>query len=109
MQAEDHDEARKPDGWIFPTAAGTPMRPSNLTKHFKNVLAAAGLSATVRLHDLRHTTGSTAAAAGVATAAITALLGHASTAITQKLYIHGDGEGTKAAQAGVRRRVKGEG
>jgi integrase len=109
MQAEDHDEARKPDGWIFPTAAGTPMRPSNLTKHFKNVLAAAGLSPTVRLHDLRHTTGSTAAAAGVATAAITALLGHASTAITQKLYIHGDGEGTKGAMEGVRRRVKGEG
>lgn len=108
MQLEDHEEARKPDGLMFPTKNGTAIRPRNLQRHFKSVLAAAGLPDSVRIHDLRHTTGSTAAAHGVPTAAITALLGHSSTAITQKLYIHEDSEGTKAAQEAVRKRIKGE-
>jgi len=106
MQAEPHDEARKPDGYMFPTSTGQRMLPSNLNRHFKHVLAAAGLPPDIRIHDLRHTAGSTAAAAGVATAAITAMLGHSSTAITQKLYIHEDREGTKRAMEEIERRTK---
>jgi integrase len=108
MQTERHDQARLPDGLIFPTSEGVRMHPSNLDRHFKGVLAAAGLPGTLRLHDLRHTTGKTAEAAGVPIAAISAMLGHSSTAITQKLYGHGDHQGVKAAQVKIGRKVKGD-
>lgn len=108
MQAEGHHQARQPDGLVFPTSEGTPLRPANLTRHFKTVLAAAGLPRTIRLHDLRHTVGKTAEAAGVPIAAISALLGHSNTAITQKLYGHGDEDGAKAAISRIGKRVRGE-
>lgn len=108
MQAEPHDEARKPDGLIFPSREGTILNPSNLHRHFKTVLAAAGLPATVRIHDLRHTVGKTAEAAGAPIAAISALLGHANTAITQKLYGHGDEAGVKATIRKIGDKVRGE-
>lgn len=108
MQAEDHDQARQPDGLIFPTTEGTRMHPSNLSRHFKQVLAAAGLSQTIRLHDLRHTTGKTAEAAGAPIAAISAMLGHANTAITQKFYGHGDEDGAKVAISKIGKKVRGE-
>lgn len=108
MQAEAHDEARKPDGLVFPTSEGARLHPSNLNRHFKTVLAAAGLPTTTRLHDLRHTAGKTAEAAGVPIAAISAMLGHANTAITQKLYGHADEEGSKVAIKGIGKKVKGD-
>jgi integrase len=108
MQAEAHDEARKPDGRMFPTSTGGVLRPASLTRHYKQVLAAAGLPPTVRLHDLRHTTGKTAEAAGATIAAISALLGHSNTAITQKLYGHGDEGGVKDAVGRVGKRMRGE-
>lgn len=108
MQAEAHGQARQPDGLIFPSRDGTILNPSNLNRHFKTVLAAAGLPSSIRLHDLRHTTGKTAEAAGVPIAAISAMLGHANTAITQKLYGHGDSEGSKVAIRGIGKKVKGE-
>jgi integrase len=41
--------------YVFCTSKGTPFGPRNIIRHFKGVLKKAGLPATIRIHDLRHT------------------------------------------------------
>jgi integrase len=105
MQAEEHREGWKPDGLIFPSEAGTPLGPRNLLRHFKKVLAAAGLPLSLRIHDLRHSSASIALAEGGDIVDVSRVLGHSSAVITQKLYAHALDEGQKRAVAGVSRRI----
>jgi integrase len=42
-------------GLVFPSSVGTPLSHRNVVRSFKAVLKRAGLPATVRLYDLRHT------------------------------------------------------
>lgn len=44
MQAEGHGEGWKPDGLVFPTTTGQIMLPSNLNRHYKGILEAAGIT-----------------------------------------------------------------
>jgi integrase len=39
---------------VFPTTIGTPLEPRSAVADFKRILAKAGLPATIRFHDLRH-------------------------------------------------------
>lgn len=108
MRGEIHDEARKPDGLVFPTEDGTPINPSNLRRHFQTVLAAAGLPLTIRLHDLRHTAASLMLARCSQLVDVSKTLGHSSTSITGDIYAHAYEEGKRKAIASVSEAI-GEG
>ena len=60
---------------------------NNPQKAFKRMLAAAGLSSTWRIHDLRHFTASAAISGGATLYEVQHLLGHASHVTTQR-YAH---------------------
>lgn len=80
-------EAMPPSEWLIPGAApGRPM--SCPMPAWRRVLARAGLPASIRLHDLRHSFGSHAHQAGQSQRAIADMLGHADLA-TAARYIHG--------------------
>lgn len=108
QQAEGHGEAWRPDGLVFPTSEGTIMRTSNLSRHFKQVLAAAGLPP-IRFHDLRHTAASLMIDAGAAPTSVSRVLGHRSPRMVMERYSHGDEQGARDAVRASRRRAGGGG
>ena len=72
---------------VFKTASGHPINADCLAKHFKSILALAGLPR-IRLYDLRHTAATLALAAGVSPKVVSEQLGHASAAFTLDTYAH---------------------
>ena len=73
---------------VFPNTAGKPMSSTNLLQRgFYPALRRAGLRQ-VRFHDLRHTFASLLIANGEDIVRVSRLLGHASPAITLKVYSH---------------------
>jgi integrase len=85
---------RRRDGkqgpWVFP-GRGDATRPrSQIDGAWRRLRSAAGIPATVRLHDLRHTYASQALLQGETLAMAGQLLGHRSTASTER-YAHLDG------------------
>lgn len=68
-----------------------------LTRHFKNALAAAGITTYHTIHDCRHTFASLLDTAGANPICIDRLIGHASKSITSKTYTHKDIEELRAA------------
>jgi hypothetical protein len=60
----------------LPDLVGTIMEPGNLHRHFKGVLARAGLPTTVRFHDLRHSCATLLLAQGVPLVVVRDTLGH---------------------------------
>jgi integrase len=75
------------EGLLFPSTAGTPLIPRNLTRHYKRLLRRAGLPER-RFHDLRHTAASLMFGHGLEATAVQRVLGHSSIAITNDTYIH---------------------
>jgi integrase len=74
---------------VFPNGFGGIMIPHNITKRgFKRLLAKAGLSTTLRFHDLRHTAATLLIAAGVPVKVVSEMLGHSSVTITLTTYAH---------------------
>jgi integrase len=73
-------------GYAFTTCHGDPVAPDWLTRHFRELSAAAGLPP-VRLHDLRHGAASLALAAGADLRTIQDQLGHSSIVLTADTYI----------------------
>lgn len=67
-------------GLVFVTENGTPVSPSNLARHYRMLLACAGL-APLRLHDLRHTCA-TLLGERTSDRVISAILGHTPGTIT---------------------------
>lgn len=72
-------------GWkeralIFDTENGTPVSPSNLTRHYRMLLACAGQTS-LRLHDLRHTCA-TLLGERTSDRVISAILGHTPGTVT---------------------------
>ena len=57
------------------------------TRRFRRHVRRAGLPP-IRLHDVRHTYATAALAAGVPVKVVSERLGHATTAITENLYMH---------------------
>ena len=74
-------------GFVFTTPVGTPLDPCNLNKHFKALLAAAGLPA-IRIHDLRHSCATLLLAQGVDARTIMETLGHSQVSLTLNTYSH---------------------
>jgi integrase len=74
--------------YVFCTSKGTPFGPRNIMRHFKTVLARAGLPQNIRIHDLRHTFVSYQLAAGTPASDVQKIVGHASFSTTVDIYGH---------------------
>lgn len=72
---------------VFPRDDGRPMNPTGINKKFTRYAAACGLE-NITPHGLRHSFASALDANGEGLATISALLGHASTVVTGKVYTH---------------------
>lgn len=76
-------------GFVFATNIGEPLRKNNvLRRHFKPILAAAGLPSDIRLYDLRHTCATLLLSAGENPKVVSERLGHASVTMTLDRYSH---------------------
>jgi integrase len=95
-------------GWVCASEIGTPINPYNITRAYHPLQTKAGVPR-IRFHDLRHTCASMLLAAGVPVHVVSRQLGHASTAITMRVYTHlMPGQGTAAAEV-LRRTLALEG
>ncbi len=85
--------------WVFPNANGTPIGHQNLhNRSWKPLLRRAGLSHSVRFHDLRHSCISLLLARGVPVKVVSEMAGHADISVTLSVYGHvlPDMQGTAA-------------
>ena len=87
------------NAWPFTTGRDAPVMYRTVRLHFARIAAAAGL-ADARLHDLRRTVMTTAAAAGVGTHVLRDLLGHKTTAMADR-YIRSMGNPVRDAREQV--------
>lgn len=90
---KQQDKLRSRDTWqehdlVFPSRIGTPMEPGNLHRHFKAVLKQAGLSDSIRFHDLRHSCATLLLAQGVPLVVVQDTLGHTQISTTADIYGH---------------------
>jgi integrase len=77
------------DGAVFTSPAGGPLRHQNFyRRHFKPALSRAGLDATIRFHDLRHSAASIAINSGANVLQVQQMLGHSSAVMTLDTYGH---------------------
>ncbi len=65
----------EPESWLFPTGSGTPLSPRNLNRTWDRARRAAGRP-DLRLHDLRHSGLTWAAASGASVAELMRRGGH---------------------------------
>jgi integrase len=92
--AQDEERARlgslwEENGLVFRSTTSTPLRRYNLVpRSFKPLLERAGLSRTVRFHDLRHTAASLLFSKGVHPKVVQEMLGHSTITITLDTYSH---------------------
>jgi integrase len=76
-------------GFVFAMPHGAPVRLRYLDRyHYKPTLKRAGLSATMRVYDLRHTSATLLLADGENVKVISERLGHASVTLTLDIYAH---------------------
>ena len=82
--AAGHEWETRPEfaNLVFTGAHGQPVNPREDHRHWKRLLATAGVPQ-ARLHDARHTTATILAALGVDPTAVQTLLGHSSMLVTQ--------------------------
>ena len=85
--------------WAFTTGSDAPVTYRTVRKHFAEAARSAGLS-DVRLHDLRRTVMTNAAAAGVGTHVLRDLLGHKTTAMADR-YVRAVGNPVREAREQV--------
>lgn len=72
-------------GWVFTTELGEMLDPSNVLHRWQRLTVKAGLGKR-RFHASRHTAATLLLAQGVALKVVSAVLGHASLAITADVY-----------------------
>jgi integrase len=84
------------EGWLFQTAAGTQIDPSNLRKVFHRVLVDAKMRR-IRFHDLRHTFASLLLQNGESLTYVKDQMGHSSINVTVDIYGHLVPGGNRAA------------
>ena len=81
------EQLQRKQGLIFTTSTGKPISPRNLIRHFKKVIAEAGLPI-LGIHGLRHSHASLLLAAGEHPKLVQERLGHASITLTLDTYSH---------------------
>lgn len=72
---------------VFPSAVGTPLDNSRVTRRFQAILEEAGLPRQ-RFHDLRHATASLLLAEGMDLFTVKEILGHSQISLTANTYGH---------------------
>ena len=73
--------------WVFPSRVGTPLSVHNVhNRSWKPLLERAGLPASTRMHDLRHTCATLLLSRGVPVKVVSEMLGHGDVAITLAVY-----------------------
>ena len=72
---------------VFTTSLGTPIEPTNVTRHFYSVRDKAGLPS-VRFHDLRHTCLTLLLSLGTPPHITQAIAGHSHVDVTMMIYAH---------------------
>ncbi|MGY4103715.1 tyrosine-type recombinase/integrase [Nocardia sp. R16R-3T] len=77
---------------------GTPYHPDTLTHRWAKAVKRAGVRH-IRLHDARHTCGTTMHLRKVPMAVIAAWLGHADASVTARIYTHSQDDALRAAAA----------
>lgn len=76
-------------GLVFRNSEGRPLDLNNITKrHYKPLLAKAGINRNVRLYDLRHTCATLLLRAGESPKVVAERLGHSSIVLTLDTYSH---------------------
>jgi integrase len=88
QEREEAGEAWQENGLVFTTRLGTPIEPRNLIRHFKQLLKQAGLSETIRFHDLRHSCATLLIAQGVHPRVVMEILRHSQISTTMNTYAH---------------------
>jgi integrase len=73
--------------YVFCTALGTHLSPTQVVKEFKKVLNQAGLP-DIRFHDLRHSSASLLLSLGVHPKIVQEILGHTQISMTMDVYSH---------------------
>jgi site-specific recombinase XerD len=92
---------RHVDGLVFPSAVGTSLSARNLQRHFKQILAKAGLPTTIRFHDLRHSCATLLLVQGQHPRVVMDILGHSTIKLTMDTYSHVLNETQRAALQGI--------
>jgi integrase len=82
------DSLPQPAGPMFRTRTGRPLSKRNVLRSFKRLVRKAGLPASLRFHDLRHTVASLLLSAGASVKAVSVRLGHSNPAMTLRVYAH---------------------
>lgn len=77
-----------PSGLIFTTPSGKPVHASMISRELRDIAAVMGLPDRFGLHAFRHYHASLLIAAGLSPTAVAARLGHASPALTLRVYSH---------------------
>jgi integrase len=80
--------APTPDGLVFPAADGRPLRRSNVLRYGLWAALDRAKLRRVNIHSLRHSFASALIMGGAAVSEVQSLLGHASPAITLRIYTH---------------------
>lgn len=93
-----HGDAYRGDDLVFVSEDGTPILPTALRAQLKRALVRAKLPI-VTFHSLRHSAGSVMLANGAQLVAVSHVLGHASPAITARIYAHSFEDGRRQAVA----------
>lgn len=86
------------DGYIFATANGTAISPTNFRKYWQRLLKDAELPADKHFHSLRHTHATKLIAAGVPIPNVSRRLGHSNITTTLNTYVHSDDSAEKLLQ-----------
>jgi integrase len=95
-----------PSAWLFPSSASRNGHIVNIYKAFRRVVAAAGLSAAITPHTLRHTMATNAAHAGVDAATLQAVGGWKTRRMVER-YTHASS--LQSAMDTLQRAYRGEG
>ena len=77
---------RESDGPVFSTVDGKPLDPKAFSKRFARLSQKAKIG--IRLHDLRHTYGTLALAAGIDLKTLSSSMGHSTITLTANTYLH---------------------
>lgn len=83
----EHMRGKAPGDPVFTSATGAPLRRGNLNKRVIGPAAELAEIEDVSAHTLRHTFASLCASAGVRIEIVSRWMGHASVAITQRVYV----------------------
>ena len=76
-------------GWVLSSQAGTPISVHKLhNRSWKPLLERAGLSASTRIHHLRHLAATLLLSKGVAVKVVSEMVGHADVSTALSIYAH---------------------